>query len=88
MKSISTEEFDRRFDDGEDMDEYLDIDNPVVTVGCIPKDSSRKTTMNMPTWVLEEADLLAAHMAISRNAVINMWACEMAEKARDKRLSA
>jgi len=30
MSAISTEEFDRRVDEGEDMEEFLDMEHPIV----------------------------------------------------------
>ena len=30
MSAISTEEFDRRVDEGEDMEEFLDMDHPII----------------------------------------------------------
>ncbi|RDB59477.1 CopG family transcriptional regulator [Gordonibacter sp. 28C] len=51
---------------------------------CQPgkEDEPRKVNGTMPSWLVDELDIEARHLAVSRQAVINMW---LAEKAEDRR---
>ncbi|MRX83619.1 type II toxin-antitoxin system BrnA family antitoxin [Eggerthella guodeyinii] len=80
-KKISTEEFDRIFDEGkEDIMEYLDLDNAVVSR---PDREVRKVNVDMPLWMVEALDKEAKRVGIGRQAVIKMWLAErLDEEAR------
>ena len=72
-KTISGEELDRRFDDGEDILDYLDLENPVVEHH---PPLQRRVTLTMPAWMVDELDDEAENLSISRNAVVNTWIAE------------
>ena len=78
--SISADEFDRRFDEGEELEEYLDMDNPVVTKA----DGTRRVNFNMPGWLIDALDKEAKHLAISRQAVAIIW---LADRAKQEHLT-
>ena len=80
-KKISTEEFDRIFDEGkEDIMEYLDLDNAVVSRS---DREVRKVNVDMPLWMVEALDKEAKRVGIGRQAVIKMWLAErLDEEAR------
>ena len=80
MSTISAEEFDRRFDEGEELEEYLDLDNPVV----VRPNPQRRVNLNMPQWLIDGLDETAGHLAVSRQAVINIWLAERLEDERRK----
>ncbi len=62
VKPISTEEFDKKFDDGEDIMPY------------IKKESfSRKVLLDIPCHVLDGLDEEAMKIGISRTALIKVW---------------
>ena len=52
MQTISTEELDRRFDEGEDLEECFDMANPVVR----KPDDIRRVNFNMPGWLVDAID--------------------------------
>ncbi len=66
MTSISAEEFDRRFDDGEGMEEYLDMEHPVVH-----RASPSRVVITPPDQVVAALDAEAERRGVSRRAVIN-----------------
>ena len=72
-KTISGEELDRRFDDGEDILDYLDLENPVVEHH---PPLQKRVTLTMPAWMVDELDDEAENLSISRNAVVNTWIAE------------
>ena len=79
MRTISTEEFDRRFDAGEELDEYLDMMNPIVR----KPDDVRRVNFNMPGWLVDAIDVEARLLAIPRQSVAIMW---LADRARQEKL--
>lgn len=76
-KSISAEEFDRMFDDGEDISAYLDWSN-ARRPGLEPK----RVNVDFPTWMVERLDRQARTLGVTRQALIKMWIAEKLE-ARD-----
>ena len=76
-KKIKTEDFDRVFDEGtEDIVEYLDL----AAARRPGRDEARRININMPQWLIDALDQEARHLAVNRQAVINMWLAEKAEE--------
>lgn len=75
-------ELDRMFDEGADMTSFI-VEGSEVFPG--QKDKARKININMPEWLIEELDHEAKHLAVNRQAIINIW---LAEKLSEKRRSA
>ena len=64
MKPITAEEFDRMFDNYEDITPYLDIKNMIVV---------RRVNVDFPSWKIELLDREALKLNVSRQAIIKMW---------------
>lgn len=64
--TISAEELDRRFDEGEDLDEFFDMDNPTV------RRAERRVNLNMPAWLVDAIDVKAKRLGANRQSYINM----------------
>ena len=73
MKRISAEEFDRMFDEGEDITPYLDVKNAVMV---------RRVNVDFPSWMVKMLDKEALKLNISRQAVIKMWIGERLDPGR------
>ncbi len=58
-KSISAEEFDRKFDAGENMSDHIDWDNAI-----------KKVNVDFPVWMVKKLDEEAKRLAVSRQHVI------------------
>jgi len=79
-RTISTEELDRRFDEGEDLEEHFNMANPVVR----NPDDVRRVSFNMPNWLVDAIDKEAKHLAIPRQSGAITW---LAERARQEKLA-
>lgn len=70
-KMISAEEFDRMFDDGEDISEYLDLSS-VRRPGL----EAKRVNVDFPGDVVSQLDRAAKRRGVSRQALIKMWIVE------------
>ena len=69
-KAITSDQLEKMFDNGDDILDYVDLDNPVVEHH---PPLEKRITLTMPAWMVSELDEEAADLAISRNAVVNTW---------------
>lgn len=76
---IPNEELDRMFDDGEDIDQYLDW-SKARRPGLEP----RRVNVDLPSWMVEALDREAMRLGVPRQSVIKVWLAERldAEAAR------
>jgi hypothetical protein len=65
---ISDEEFERRFDAGEDISEFLDWKNAKR-----PGREIRRVNVDFPAWMLQSIDREAARLGVPRQAIIKIW---------------
>ena len=75
-KTISAEEFDRRFDDGEDMADYIDW-NSFRRPGLEPK----RVNVDFPQWMVARLDREAKRRGITRQALIKVWVADRLDAA-------
>lgn len=73
--TLTAEQIDKKFDDGEDVLEYFDLENPQVNAP-LRSIEQKRVTITMPEWMIQGLDKQAADLAISRNAVINTYLAE------------
>ena len=73
--TLTAEAIDKKFDDGEDVLEYFDLENPQVNTP-LRSIEQKRVTLTMPKWMIQGLDKQAADLAISRNAVINTYLAE------------
>jgi hypothetical protein len=71
LKTISAAEFDRMFDDGEDISAYVDW-SKARRPGLEPK----RVNVDFPTWVVEGLDREARRLGVTRQALIKLWIAE------------
>ncbi|MFC0269411.1 type II toxin-antitoxin system BrnA family antitoxin [Kushneria aurantia] len=64
-------EFERRFDDGEDMTGALDWEH-----ARRPNIESKRVNVDFPAWVVTGLDQQARRLGISRQALIKIWIAE------------
>lgn len=81
--TLIAEQIDKKFDDGEDVLEYFDLENPQVN-SPLRSIEQKRVTLTMPEWMIQGLDKQAADLAISRNAVINTY---LAEKLTNQAVS-
>ncbi len=75
-ETISAEEFDRRFDDGEDVSAYIDWSS-----ARRPNLEPKRVNVDFPAWVVDRLDREAQLLGVTRQALIKMWIAERLEVA-------
>ncbi|MCL2491379.1 MAG: BrnA antitoxin family protein [Coriobacteriia bacterium] len=71
---MKAEEFDKRFDDGEDISSYLDMSSIRQ-----PKQESKRVNVDFPSWMVELLDREAQRIGVTRQSVIKVWIAERLE---------
>ncbi|MGQ0612004.1 MAG: type II toxin-antitoxin system BrnA family antitoxin [Paracoccaceae bacterium] len=67
-KPITTEEFDEKFDNGEDVSEYLDWSK-----ARRPNQEARRVNVDFPAWMVRDLDKEAGRLGVTRQSLIKMW---------------
>lgn len=71
---MKTEDLDRAFDEGESVLKHFDLDR-----ARRPNLEARGVNVDLPLWMVEGLDARAAHLGITRQALIKMWIAERLE---------
>jgi hypothetical protein len=69
------EDFDRRFDEGEDVSSDLDL-----AKRRRPALESRRVNVDLPSWMVDALDREAKRLGVTRQSVITMWLAERLER--------
>lgn len=72
---MKAEEFDERFDRGEDVTSALDL-----TGLRRPGYEQRRVNVDFPAWMVESLDLEAKRLGITRQSIIKVWIAECLER--------
>lgn len=70
-KTITTKEFDERFDNGEDVSEYLDWSK-----ARRPNQEPQRVNVDFPAWMVRDLDKEAGRLGVTRQSLIKMWIAE------------
>jgi hypothetical protein len=70
-KTISAAEFDRRFDNGEDISEFIDW-----STARRPGLELQRVNVDFPAWVVSGLDREARRLGVTRQSLIKMWIAE------------
>ncbi len=76
MKKIKGEEFDKMFDDGEDIDHLIDWDSAKQ-----PGLEAKRVNVDFPAWMVRDLDHEAKRLGVTRQSLIKMW---LADKLQQK----
>lgn len=68
---MKSKEFDRKFDDGEDVSDALDFSKATR-----PGREQRRVNVDFPVWMIQALDQEADRLGIPRQAVIKVWLAE------------
>ncbi len=73
MKSQSTtaSKFDKQFDNGEDITEFLDLKS-IIKPGNEPK----RVSVDFPVWMVHELDKVSKRLGVTRQSVIKVFISE------------
>jgi hypothetical protein len=75
MKTKASD-FDKKFDDGEDMSAFLDLDR-----ARRPEHEQRRVNVDFPVWMIHSLDREARRLGVPRQSIIKLWIAERLEKA-------
>ena len=73
---MKAEEFDQKFDDGEDVTGELDL-----AVTRRPGLEQRRVNVDFPAWMIESLDREARRLGVTRQSIIKVWIAERLERA-------
>jgi hypothetical protein len=73
---MKAKKFDQKFEVGEDLTEELDF-SKTRRVNQIP----RRVNIDFPAWVVEELDMEAGRLGITRQALVKVWIAVKLRKA-------
>jgi len=79
-KSIEAEELDKRFDNGEDVSDYLDISEARK-----PTREQKRVNVDFPRWMVDSLDQEARRVGVPRQALIKLWIADRLEKGSGRK---
>ena len=71
METISAEELDRRFDDGEDVSDFVDWSQ-----AARPGVELEHIEIDLPKWLLRKVDVEASRLGTTRQSLLAEWITE------------
>ncbi len=69
--TISAEEFDRKFDTGEDISGFLDWET-----ARRPGLEQRRVNVDLPKWMIDSLDGEARRIGVTRQSIVKVWLAE------------
>ena len=72
---MKAKEFDRRFDDGEDISDALDLEK-----ARRPAQEQRRVNVDFPLWMIESLDREASRLGVTRQSIIKVWIADRLER--------
>ncbi|HSJ07401.1 MAG TPA: CopG family antitoxin [Longimicrobiales bacterium] len=72
---IKADDFDRRFDEGEDVSDHLDVSR-----ARRPGLEQKRVNVDFPVWMVESLDREAARLGVPRQSLVKLWIAERLEK--------
>ncbi len=73
---MKAKEFDKKFDEGEDISKYLD-----VTKAKRPEQEQKRVNVDFPLWMIHLLDREAKRLGVPRQSIIKVWVAERLERA-------
>jgi hypothetical protein len=67
--------FDRKFDEGRDITDQLDLTN-----ARRPGQEQRRVNVDFPSWMIESLDREAKRLGVTRQSIIKVWIAERLER--------
>jgi hypothetical protein len=73
---MKADDLDKKFDDGEDISEYLDR-----TKAHRPLQDQKRVNVDFPIWMIQQLDKEAKRLGVPRQSIIKVWVAERLQKA-------
>lgn len=68
---MKTEQFDKKFDAGEDISKYLEFSKATR-----PGREQKRVNVDFPVWMIQSLDKEASRLGVPRQSVIKVWIAE------------
>ncbi|OQX77498.1 MAG: CopG family transcriptional regulator [Bacteroidetes bacterium 4484_249] len=65
---MKASEFDKKFDNGEDISEFLDISKAER-----PGQNQKRVNVDFPVWMIKLMDKEARRIGVTRQSIIKVW---------------
>jgi len=73
---MKAEKFDKKFDEGEDVTQHLDLSK-----ARRPVQEQRRVNVDFPLWMIQQLDKEAKRLGVPRQSIIKLWVAERLKKA-------
>jgi len=81
-KLISTEELERRFDEGEDILKYMDMSS-----ARRPGLETKRVNVDFANWMVDRLDREARRIGVTRQSIIKVWIADRIKQEYLDRIS-
>jgi hypothetical protein len=71
---MKAKSFDRRFDEGKDVSEHLDLSR-----SRRPLQDLKRVNVDFPKWMIRSLDKEASRLGVTRQSIIKIWIAERLE---------
>jgi len=71
QKSMKAEKFDQKFDNNEDISQYLDM-----THARRPGQEQKRVNVDFPIWMIQSLDKEAKRLGVTRPSIIKIWTAD------------
>lgn len=75
---VRAKDFDRAFDDGEDVSGSLELEKSQR-----PRHQQRRVNVDFPVWMIESLDREAGRLGVTRQSIIKVWIAERLSTASE-----
>ena len=72
---MKASDFDKKFDEGEDITPHLDISKAVR-----PGQEQKRVNVDFPVWMIQLLDKESKRLGVPRQSLIKVWIAEKLEK--------
>lgn len=73
---MKAEEFDKKFDEGQNVSEYIDISK-----ARRPVQEHKRVNVDFPLWMIQLLDKEAKRLGVPRQSIIKLWVSERLKQA-------
>ena len=72
---MKAKEFDKKFDDGEDITKFLNFSKAIR-----PGQEQKRVNVDFPVWMIHSLDKEAKRLGVTRQSIIKVWMADRLEK--------
>lgn len=72
---MKASELDKKFDEGEDISEFLDLSKAKR-----PGQEQKRVNVDFPVWMIQRLDREARRLGVPRQSIIKIWIAERLQK--------